>query len=61
MAISNKAPFLITGKLLSIDADNGFKQVQKGYLALISYLDKLGQPSYMLSVQISPLAKPWAC
>ena len=36
-----------------IDTDDGFKQVQKAYLELISYLDKLVQPSYMLSVPIS--------
>ena len=27
-------------------------------LAVISYLDKLVQPSYMLSLQMSPLALP---
>ena len=41
-----------------VHEENGFKQVQKAYLALISYLV---QPSYMLSAQISPLATPWAC
>ena len=41
-----------------IDSDNGFKQVQRAYPALISYLDKLVQPSYTLP---SSLATPWAC
>ena len=58
---SNRRSRSCTGKLRCIDTDNGFKQVQKAYLALISYLDKLVQPSYMLTVQISPLATPWAC
>ena len=41
---------------------NGFKQVQIAYLAPISYLDKLVQPSYTLSTQIrSPLATPQVC
>ena len=52
------APFRIAGKLRCKAADNGFKQVQIAYLALISYLDKLVQPSYTLSMQISPLALP---
>ena len=50
------APFRIAGKLRCKAADNGFKQVQIAYLALISYLDKLVQPSYMLFMLISPLA-----
>ena len=54
------APFQITGKLRCIHTDNGFKQVQKAYLALISYLDKLVHPSCMQSVQTSPQAIPWA-
>ena len=55
------APFQITGKLRYINADNNFKQVQKAYLALISYLDKLVQPGYTLSVLISSLTTLWAC
>ena len=38
-------PFRIAGKLRSIAADNGFKQVQIAYLAVISCLV---QPSYTL-------------
>jgi len=49
------------GKLRCKAADNGFKLVQIAYLAVISYLDKLVQPSYTLSTQISPLALPRAC
>ena len=52
--------FRIAGKLRYKPADNGFKQVQLAYLAVISYLDKLVQPSYMLSTRISPLALPRA-
>ena len=37
-------------------ADNCFKKVQFAYLAVISYLDKLLQPSYTLPMQTSPLA-----
>ena len=40
--------------------NNSFKQVQFAYLVVISYLDKLVQPSYPLSMQISPLALPRA-
>jgi len=54
--VRKSAPFRIAGKLRS----NGFKQVQIAYLAVISYLDKLVQPSYTLSTQISPLAMPRA-
>ena len=54
------APFRIAGQLRCKAADNGFKQVQIAYLALISYLDKLVQPSYTLSMQISPLGLPRA-
>ena len=54
------ALFRIAGKLRCKAADNGFKQVQIAYLALISYLDKLVQPSYTLSMQISPLGLPRA-
>ena len=54
------ALFRIAGKLRSKAADNRFKQMQIAYLAVISYLDKLVQPSYMLSTQISPLAQPRA-
>ena len=41
--------------------DNGFKQVQIAYLALISNIDKIVQLSYMLSKQIRLLASPRAC
>ena len=54
------APFRIAGQLRCKAADNGFKQVQIAYLALISYLDKQVQPSYTLSMQISPLGLPRA-
>ena len=40
---------------------NDFKQVQIAYLAAISYLDKLVQPSYTLCTQIRPKATPRAC
>ena len=48
------------GKLRCKAADNSFKLVQITYLAVISYLDKLVQPSYTLSARISPLALPRA-
>jgi len=48
----------IAGKLRSIPTDNGFKQVQIAYLAVISNLDKLVQLNYTL---IRPLASPRAC
>ena len=57
--VRKSALFRIAGKLQA--ADNGFKQVQIAYLSEITYLDKLLQPSYMLSTQISPLALPRAC
>ena len=37
---------------------NGFRQVQMAYLALVSLLDKLVQPSYTLAAQIRPLPTP---
>jgi len=40
--------FRSAGKLRCKAADNGFKQVQFAYLEVISYLDKLVQPSYCL-------------
>ena len=43
-------PFLIAGKLLYTPTDDGLKQVQIAYLAVISNLDKLVQPCYMLSL-----------
>ena len=54
---------LICGKLqlkpqIMIMASNKYKLLT--YLAVISYLDKLVQPSYMLSAQICPLALPRA-
>ena len=52
--------FRIRGKLLCKATANGFKKVQIAYLAVISYLDKLVQPSYTLSMQIRPLALPRA-
>ena len=35
------APFQIAGKLRGAPTDNGFKQVQTAYLAVISNLEKL--------------------
>ena len=56
------APFQITGKIRYTLTDNGFKQVQITYLAVISSsLDKLVQPCYMLPMQIRPLVKSKAC
>ena len=54
-------PFQIAGKLGCKPTDNGFKQVQIAYLAVISNLDKLVQPNYMLSMIIRLLARPRAC
>ena len=54
-------PFQIAGKLQCKATANDFKQVQIGYLAVISYLHNLVQPSYLLSMQISLLALPIAC
>ena len=45
------------GKLQCKATDNGFKTA---YLAVISYLDKLVQPSYKQSAEISPLELPSA-
>ena len=50
------APIRIPGKLRCKATTNGFKQAE----IVISYLDKLVQPSYMLSLQISPLVLPRA-
>ena len=47
------APFQTVGKLQYTPADNGFKQVQNTYLAMISNLDELVQPCYVLPLQIS--------
>jgi len=58
--VRKSALIRIPGKLWCKTAGNGFKQLQFPYLAVISYLDKLLQPSYMLSMQISPLALPRA-
>ena len=55
------APFQIAGKLQYTPTDNGFKEVQIAYLAVISNLDRLVQPRYMLPMQIRPLARPRAC
>ena len=52
------APFQIAGKLRGISTDNGFKQVQIAYLAVISNLERLVPLSYTLSMQIRPLANP---
>ena len=38
--------------------ENGFKEVEIAYLAVISHLDKLIQPSYTLCTQFKPLALP---
>ena len=54
-------PFQIVGKLRYTPVDNGFKQVQIAFLAVISNLDILVQPCYMLPLQISLLARPRAC
>ena len=51
------APFKIADKLRYTRTDNGFKQVQIAYLAVISNLVQL---SYMLHVRITPQAKPRA-
>ena len=40
---------------------NGLKEAQIAYLAAVSYLDKLGQPSYTLSTQIRAKATSRAC
>jgi len=56
--VRKSAPFWIAGELQSKAADNGFKQAQTAYLAVISYLV---QPRYTLSTQISSLALPRAC
>ena len=50
--MGKSAPFQIAGKLRYTPTDNGFKQVQIAYLAVISNLDKLVQPCYMLPLQI---------
>ena len=50
-------PFQIAGKLQCTPTYNGFKQVQITYLAVISNLDKLAQPSDTLSMQVRPLAR----
>ena len=55
------APFQIAGKLRGTLTDNGFKQVQIAYLAVINNLSKLVQLSYTLSKQIRPLESPRAC
>ena len=58
--VRKSAPFRIPGKLRCKTTANGLKQVQIAYLAVISYVDKLVQPSYTPSMQISPLALPGA-
>ena len=55
------APFQIAGKLQYMPTHNGFKQVQIAYLAVISNIDKLVLPGYMLPLQIRALARPRAC
>ena len=55
------ALFQIPGKLRYTPIDKGFKQVQIAYLAVISNLDELVQPCYMLPLQIRLLARPRAC
>ena len=61
--VTNKksVQFQIAGKLRYTAIDNGFKPVQIAYLAVISNLDKLVQPCYMLPMQIRPLTRPMAC
>ena len=46
--MGKSVPFQIAGKLRYTPTDNGFKQVQIAYLAVISNLDKPVQPCYML-------------
>ena len=58
--VRKSAPFRIHGKLRRKATANGFKQVHIAYLAVISYLDKLVQPSYTLSMQIRPWGLPRA-
>ena len=55
------APFQSAGKFRVWPALTGFKQVLIAYLAAISYLDKLVQPTYTSSTQIRPKATPRAC
>ena len=55
------APFQIAGKLQGTPTDNGFKQIQIAYLAVISNLERLVPLSYTLSMQIRPLANPRTC
>ena len=55
------ALFQIAGKLRGTPTDNGFKQVEIAYLAVISNLERLVPLSYTLSMQIRPLANPGAC
>ena len=52
-------PFQIASQLQC--AASGFKQVEIAYLAAVSYLDKLVQPSHMLCTQFKPLALPRVC
>ena len=48
-------PFQIAGKLRYAPTDKGFKQLQIAYLVVISNLEKLVQPSFVLPMQIRPL------
>ena len=54
--MGKSAQFQIAGKLRYTPTDNGFKQAQIAYLAVISNLDKLVQPCYMLPMQ----TRPWS-
>ena len=44
------APFQIAGNLSYTPTDNGFKEVQNAYLAVISNLDELVQPCYSTNI-----------
>ena len=59
--IRKSAPFQIVGILRGTPTDDSFKQVQVAYLAVIGNLERLVPLSYMLSMQIRPLANPRAC
>ena len=50
--MGKSALFQIAGKLQYTPTDNGLKQLQNAYLAVINSLDKLVQYCYMLPMQI---------
>ena len=55
------APFATARSDDRYSAQNGFKQIEIAYLALISHLDELIHPIYTLSTEIKPLAQPNTC